>query len=355
MLPGLAAFCTVSMAGHTFGKILSPLGFPSITLFIFFGLLCGPAGMQLVSKTDYGILSWIGQMALGFIGLSAGGHFHVSEMSSAIGPALTMLGFLVVITYCGTLFSILNFGPHVIPFFGALGSGQQLAVALLVACLAVARSPSSAIAIISELNAKGPFTTVVLAVTVMMDVVVVVLFSISLMVARALDDPAAFLAESSSSPATAAAAARHARGGHEGVSGATTSSFTSSTISISELETSGANPISAAMPLDAGGLTLDAAPLPTAILIRRIGWIVLEDFSKKVLLSAFAGFLLGHMLPLRLWLGAAQALVADGARRCSACGDLCGDRHRAASPGRLAATSLHPHHRLAALLRGGDG
>ena len=32
-------FCTVCMAGHTFGKILSPLGMPSITLFIFFGLV----------------------------------------------------------------------------------------------------------------------------------------------------------------------------------------------------------------------------------------------------------------------------------------------------------------------------
>ena len=45
-------------------------------------------------------------------------------------------------------------GPYFIPFFSALEQRQQLAASLLIACLSVARSPSSAIAIISELNAK---------------------------------------------------------------------------------------------------------------------------------------------------------------------------------------------------------
>ena len=62
MLLTLGAFCTVSMAGHTFGKILSPFGLPSITLFIFFGLLCGPVGFELVSKLDTLVLSWIDQV-----------------------------------------------------------------------------------------------------------------------------------------------------------------------------------------------------------------------------------------------------------------------------------------------------
>ena len=52
LLVTFGAFCIVCMAGHTFGKILSPLGMPSITLFIFFGLLCGPVGFDLVSSVD---------------------------------------------------------------------------------------------------------------------------------------------------------------------------------------------------------------------------------------------------------------------------------------------------------------
>lgn len=132
------------------------------------------------------------QMALGFIGLSAGGHFEVSEIAGSLGPALVILSSLVVLTYSGCLIAVMVLGPYFIPFFAALEQSQRLAAALLIACLSVARSPSSAIAIISELNAKGPFTTVVLAVTVMMDVVVVVLFSVTLMLATVLDDPTEF-------------------------------------------------------------------------------------------------------------------------------------------------------------------
>ena len=76
-----------------------------------------------------------------------------------------MLTCLIGVTYVGSLAATLLVGDRFIPFLGALGFGDQLAAALLIACLAVARSPSSAIAIISEMNAQGPFTAVSLTVT----------------------------------------------------------------------------------------------------------------------------------------------------------------------------------------------
>ncbi|NIO40282.1 MAG: potassium transporter TrkA, partial [Burkholderiales bacterium] len=68
---------------------------------------------------------------------------------------------------------------EMIPFaegFPALG---RAAVAILAGGIMVARSPSSAIAIINELRAKGPFTQVVIGVTVIMDVVVIILFAVN--------------------------------------------------------------------------------------------------------------------------------------------------------------------------------
>ena len=77
------SFAIICMAGHTFGKIVSELvpGLPSITLFLFFGLVSGPFGLELLDRRQMDMLSWISDVALGFIGLSAGGHFHVSEMA----------------------------------------------------------------------------------------------------------------------------------------------------------------------------------------------------------------------------------------------------------------------------------
>ena len=197
MLSKFGCFCVVCMASHTFGGLLSPFGFPGITLFLGFGVLAGPFGFGLILREDEVQLSWINDLALGFIGLSAGGKFLLSEIGSALRPALSVLACLIGVTYVGSLTVNLLVGDRFIPFFGALEFGDKLAASLLIACLAVARSPSSAIAIISEMNAEGPFTTIALAVTVLMDVVVVMLFAFTNLLAGSLSS-------ASTSPGSAA-------------------------------------------------------------------------------------------------------------------------------------------------------
>ena len=197
MLGTFSRFSMVCMASHTFGGMLSPFGFPGITLFLGFGLLAGPFGLGLIAREDELQLQWINDLALGFIGLSAGGKFLLSEIGPALAPALSVLACLITVTYVGSLSVTLLVGEHFIPFFKALDFGDKLAASLLIACLAVARSPSSAIAIISEMNAQGPFTTISLTVTILMDVVVVLLFAFTNLLA-------ATLSSASTSPSVAA-------------------------------------------------------------------------------------------------------------------------------------------------------
>ena len=181
------AFSVVSLSAHMFGKLIAFLGLPTITIFIGFGLACGPFGLGLITLEDSANLSWINNVALGFIGFSAGGHFHISDMRAVISTASIVLATLVVVSFVGMLAVVLLVGDIFIPFFATLNSAQKMAAALLFSCLGVARSPSSAIALIAELNAHGPFTSTVLAVTVLIDVVVVVLFSVTLTMATTLD------------------------------------------------------------------------------------------------------------------------------------------------------------------------
>jgi Kef-type K+ transport system membrane component KefB len=60
-----------------------------------------------------------------------------------------------------------------------------------VGAFALARSPSSAIAIISECRARGPFTETTLGVTVVMDLLVIMIFAIVVSSALVLVNPAA--------------------------------------------------------------------------------------------------------------------------------------------------------------------
>lgn len=64
-------------------------------------------------------------------------------------------------------------------------SAEKLPVlSSLVATIMVARSPASAVAVLKELEASGPFSTLSLAVIIVKDVLVIVLFSINLGLAR---------------------------------------------------------------------------------------------------------------------------------------------------------------------------
>jgi Kef-type K+ transport system membrane component KefB len=54
-----------------------------------------------------------------------------------------------------------------------------VAIGILAGSILVARSPSSAIAIVRELHASGPFTRTALGVTVLIDVAVIILFTIN--------------------------------------------------------------------------------------------------------------------------------------------------------------------------------
>jgi Trk K+ transport system NAD-binding subunit/mannitol/fructose-specific phosphotransferase system IIA component (Ntr-type)/Kef-type K+ transport system membrane component KefB len=63
---------------------------------------------------------------------------------------------------------------------------HRAAVSILAGAILVARSPSSAIAIVNELRAKGPFTKTALGVTVIMDVAVITVFSINSSIAATL-------------------------------------------------------------------------------------------------------------------------------------------------------------------------
>ena len=62
--------------------------------------------------------------------------------------------------------------------------GCRASVAAIASSIMVARSPASAIAVVKELRAKGPFTSTLLGTTVMCDVVVLLLFTLTTTIAE---------------------------------------------------------------------------------------------------------------------------------------------------------------------------
>ncbi|MBI1287480.1 MAG: potassium transporter TrkA [Flavobacteriales bacterium] len=181
----LAAFLLISISANRIAKLFQKIGLPFITGVLFVGILSGPFVLKMFPKDGHLSLSFINEMALAFIAFAAGSELYLKELRTRLGQiSLITVGQLLVTFLLSA--SVVYFLAERIPFMGTLSNGQRMAIAILMGTIFVARSPSSAIAVINELRAKGPFTQTALGVTVIIDVLVVILFAIAFALSKSL-------------------------------------------------------------------------------------------------------------------------------------------------------------------------
>lgn len=171
-------FFIVALSSRQIGKYFSKIRLPLITGFLFAGILTGPYVLDIVPAVAVSKLKFIDELALAFIAFSAGSELVVRQIKSRLKTIRYVTLGLVLSTFCVSSigFYLLS---GIIPLINTMPAAHRAAASLMVGAIMTARSPSSAIAIVNELRAKGPFTKTALGVTMIMDVVVIVLFSIS--------------------------------------------------------------------------------------------------------------------------------------------------------------------------------
>ncbi len=173
------------LAAYLLGDVLSQFKLPKITGYILAGIVFGPYVLNLVALKTTHAVGLIDDLALTFIALAAGGELRLKELKHRKKSILYTVIFLTSVVFVGvTLFMLL--ARPLMPFLDGRSFVHVLAVAAIVGTFAVARSPSSAIAIISETKARGPFTEMVLGVTVLMDVGVIAFFAVVVTLCQAL-------------------------------------------------------------------------------------------------------------------------------------------------------------------------
>jgi Trk K+ transport system NAD-binding subunit/Kef-type K+ transport system membrane component KefB/mannitol/fructose-specific phosphotransferase system IIA component (Ntr-type) len=178
----LAVFLIVSLASRQIGTFFSRLKLPLITGFLLTGIAAGPYVLKIVSPADIEKLRFVDELALAYIAFAAGSELVVRQIKSRLKAIrYTTIGLVASAFAIGSSAFFLLSG--FIPFTRAMPAAHRAAVALLAGAILVARSPSSAIAVVNELGAKGPFTKTALGVTVIMDAVVITLFSVCVSIA----------------------------------------------------------------------------------------------------------------------------------------------------------------------------
>jgi Kef-type K+ transport system membrane component KefB len=165
------------LAAYCIGFLLERKGLPRITGYILAGLLLGPYFLKFYSKEAVADLNFLNSLALAFIAFRAGGELHLSHIRKKLKSILFLISGVTSVVFAGVTFVVFAISG-LIPFMTQYAPGLRLAISAIFGVIAVARSPSSAIAIISETKAEGDYTDTVLSVTVAMDVVIIIFFAV---------------------------------------------------------------------------------------------------------------------------------------------------------------------------------
>ena len=181
----LASFLFIALAAFQIGQLATRFHLPLISGYLLAGILAGPFIFQFIETMNVEALRFLDETALAFIAFVAGSEMALDELRGrfrSIGWS-TLTQIIAIYILCGI--TIMLLADH-IPFMQELSMAGRLATALLAGTILAARSPSSAIAIINEMRARGPFTKTVLGVTLVLDVLIVVLFAIGSSIAATL-------------------------------------------------------------------------------------------------------------------------------------------------------------------------
>ncbi len=181
----LLAFALISLAAERIGFYLQKFNLPLISGFLLTGLIAGPYVLDMIHADYTKPLLFLDDISLSIIAFAAGSEFYLSELRGRFRSILFVtVGNLLIVPLIGTV--TVYFLADFIPFMHDLPATSRLAASLVAGAILLARSPSSAIAIVNELRAKGPFTQTALGVTMLTDVLVIMLFAVMLLVADAL-------------------------------------------------------------------------------------------------------------------------------------------------------------------------
>ncbi|MEZ4712199.1 MAG: cation:proton antiporter [Caldilineaceae bacterium] len=191
LTPIALAFGVIALAAERIGQFFARIKLPFISGFLFAGILAGPYVLDLISADAVTQLAFVDHISLAFIAFAAGSELYLEELRSRLKSILWVsLGTLVAIPLISGL--AVFFLADMIPFMAEMPFSHRAAVAILAGAILAALSPSSAIALVNELRARGPFTQTVLGVTMILDIVVIILFAISSSIADTLFKSLAF-------------------------------------------------------------------------------------------------------------------------------------------------------------------
>jgi Kef-type K+ transport system membrane component KefB len=186
----LASLGFLLLAGSLCAELLEPLGLPHLTGYLAAGLLAGPYVLALVDGPSVVALQKMNGLALALIAFAAGAELSLDMLRSGLGRLTTAVAAQVVVLPVA-LGAVFYLASRWMPFLAGQSPTVVLGLALLWGVTAAVKSPAAVLGVLAETRADGPLARYAVAMVVVLDVAVLVIFQLALLAARSMMDPAA--------------------------------------------------------------------------------------------------------------------------------------------------------------------
>ncbi len=182
------AFGFLLLVAFFAGKLVEYAKSPKLTGYILVGVVAGPFfAPYLISKPMMLNLEIIQRVAVCLIALTAGAELSVEKMKPLMKTIKGITIWAVLATtflIAGTIYGLIEVG--LLPFLSDLDTTAKVAVCMMIAIVLASQSPAVVMALLEETRADGPLSQVSLAVVVIADLLVIVLYALFSSVAAAV-------------------------------------------------------------------------------------------------------------------------------------------------------------------------
>lgn len=167
------------IAATIVGWLLEFVRLPKLTGYLVFGLVCGPFVADIITRPMARDLQLVNGLAIAVIAFTAGLQLNIARLRARLRTISTMALVTIGLTYVG-LYALLFAAWPWLPIAPDVTIAQRAAIVAVATSVLVAFSPTVTLAVMAETRARGKLSELTLAVVVLGDLALILLFAISM-------------------------------------------------------------------------------------------------------------------------------------------------------------------------------
>jgi len=186
----MSTLLSVSIAlltGLLMTRLFKPLKLPSVTAYLIAGVLIGCYGIGALgieglgfnSMEDLHQLTFISDIALGFIAFSIGNEFRLDDLKHT-GKQAAVIGIFQALA-ATLLVDLALVGIHLL-----MPDKISIPQVITLGAIATATAPAATLMVVRQYKAKGPLTNLLLPIVALDDAVGLIVFAVSFGIAKTL-------------------------------------------------------------------------------------------------------------------------------------------------------------------------